>query len=72
MKFADRWLGLIAAIVCVAMTVMIATAPLVVNPNASIPDDLAMWARHWVEGGLMAFAVLFLFLHYATNRKPKK
>ena len=72
MKLADRWLALIAAVICAIMTITLAASPMVHRFDIHIPDDLAMWSRHWVEAGLAVIAVFFTFLHFAINRTPKQ
>lgn len=69
MRFADRWLALIAAVICAAVAVIIATSPVVDNSDVKIPIETVVWARHWFEAGLAVFAAFFGFLHFAANTK---
>ena len=68
MKFADRWLALIIAIICVAVAVMIAASPVVDDNDVNIPLEVVTWARHWFEVGLSVIAAFFATLHFAVNR----
>lgn len=69
MKFADRWLALIMAVVCMAVSVMLATSPMI--PSKIITAAEAMYYRHWIEGGLVVIAIFFAILHFAVNAKKK-